>query len=182
MTRQIALLRGINVGGHNRVAMADLRALLGGAGYGDVVTLGVSGNVVLSTKTTPEHLAPELEDRIAQGLGLRPRVLVRTREELAAVVAHDPLGVLAAEEPKRYQVNFLSAEPDPHALDAIAAIDLAPERWVHRGREIYAWHPVGVHNSPLAKLLTEKRLGVAVTARNWNTVTKLLALAGAESS
>lgn len=182
MTRQIALLRGINVGGHNRVAMADLRALLAGAGYGEVLTLGVSGNVVLSAKTVPERLGTELEARIAEGLGLQVRVVVRTRTELAAVVAHDPLGELAAAEPKRYQVNFLSAEPDPQALQAIAALDLAPERWVHRGREIYAWHPVGVHNSPLAKLLTDKRLGVAVTARNWNTVTKLLAMAEAESS
>jgi len=182
MTRQIALLRGINVGGHNRVAMADLRSLLVRAGYGDVLTLGVSGNVVLSAKTGPERLGVELERHIAAGLDVRPRVVVRTREELAAVVEYDPLGELAAAEPKRYQVSFLSATPAAEAMRKLAAAEVAPERWVHREREIYAWHPVGVHNSPLAKLLTDKRLGVAVTARNWNTVTKLLAMAGAESS
>jgi len=158
--------------------MADLRALLSDAGYSDVKTLGQSGNVVLSaTQRNPERLAGELESQMAEGLGVQAQVVVRTCEELTAVVACDPLGEIA-KDPKRYQVSFLSAKPSPKAIKEIAAIDTAPEQWTVKGREIYAWHPNGIHNSPLAKLLSDKRLGVAVTARNWNTVTKLLALAG----
>lgn len=179
MTRQIALLRGINVGSHRRVAMADLRELLSGCGYAEVGTLGQSGNIVLSAAgQEPERLGAELEAQIAKGLGVQAQVVVRTRDELAAVVARDPLGDVV-EDPKRYQVSFLSAQPDPEAVRALAAIDVAPERWVQDGREIYAWHPNGIHSSPLAKLLCDRRLGVAVTARNWNTVRKLLDMADA---
>jgi uncharacterized protein (DUF1697 family) len=176
MTRQIALLRGINVGSHKRVAMADLRNLLIGLGYGDVRTLLASGNVVVSAASPRERLARELEAEIAAGLGVQTQVVVRTREELAAVVALDPLRDVADDD-KRYQVSFLSSAPDAERLRAIAAVDDAPERFVHIGSEIYAWHPGGVHGSPLAKLLSDRRLGVTATARNWNTVGKLLELA-----
>lgn len=176
MTTQVALLRGINVGSHNRIAMADLRKLLSALGYGDARTLLQSGNVVLTAGAHPDDLASELELEIAGRLGVRTPVVVRTREELAAVVARDPLGDVV-DRPKLYQVSFLSAEPDPKAMQTIAAADVAPERFVHVGREIYAWHPDGIQRSPLAKLLSDKRLGVTVTARNWNTTTKLLDLA-----
>jgi uncharacterized protein (DUF1697 family) len=181
MNRQIVLLRGINVGGHRRVAMADLRALLQDAGYGEVATLGQSGNVVLSAELEPERLGAQLEGQIEEGLGVQAKIVVRTRAQLAAVVAYDPLGEIA-EDMKRYQVSFLSAAPTAEAMSKLATVDVAPERWVHRDREIYAWHPVGVHSSPLAKLLTDRRLGVTATARNWNTVTKLLEMVGSAAS
>lgn len=176
MATQIALLRGINVGAHNRIAMADLRELLSALGYGNARTLVQSGNIVLSADVPSERLARELEREIAGRFGVETPVVVRTREELAAVVALDPLGDVA-DQHKLYQVSFLSAEPDPEAVRKIAGVDVAPERFVHVGREIYAWHPEGIHRSPLAKLLSDKRLGVTVTARNWNTTTKLLELA-----
>ncbi len=182
MSRQIALLRGINVGGHRRVAMADLKTLLQDAGYGKIATLGQSGNVVLSAELDePERLSAQLEDQIEEGLGVRAKIVVRTLEQLAAVVAYDPLGEVV-EDMKRYQVSFLSAAPTAEAMSRLSVVDVAPERWVHREREIYAWHPVGVHSSPLAKLLTDRRLGVTATARNWNTVTKLLEMAGSTTS
>jgi uncharacterized protein (DUF1697 family) len=176
MTAQIALLRGINLGPHNRIAMADLRELLASLSYGDASTFLQSGNVVLTANIPPERLARELEREIAAELGVKTPVVVRTRKELAAVVALDPLGDVA-DQHKLYQVNFLSAEPDPEAMQKITAIDVVPERFVHAGREIYAWHPEGIQRSRLAKLLSDKRLGVTVTARNWNTTTKLLELA-----
>jgi uncharacterized protein (DUF1697 family) len=177
MTRQVALLRGINLGSVRRVAMADLRDVVAGCGYGDVRTVLQSGNVVLSSDAAPEEVARELEHAILAKLGVDSRVLVRTRDELAAVVARDPFGDVA-DDPRRYQVSFLSAEPDARLVRDLAAEDVAPERFVVHGREVYAWHPNGIQRSPLARLLSEDRLGVAATARNWNTVTKLLALAG----
>jgi uncharacterized protein (DUF1697 family) len=103
-------------------------------------------------------------------------VIVRSRDELAAVVELNPLGDVA-DDPKRYTVNFLSGEPDAVGVREIEAADVAPERFAAHGRELYTWHPDGIQRSPLVKLITERRLGVAATARNWNTVTKLLALA-----
>jgi uncharacterized protein (DUF1697 family) len=175
VTRCVALLRGINVGSHRRVAMADLRALMSGLGYGDVRSLLQSGNVVFTTKASPQRVTRDLEQRIEADLGVQAEVVVRTGEELAAVVERDPLGTVAS-DPKRYQVSFLSAEPDPSVAREIAALDFAPERCVLSGREIYAWHPDGIHNSALARLLSGPRLGVTATARNWNTVLKLLVM------
>jgi uncharacterized protein (DUF1697 family) len=176
MARQIALLRGINVGSNKRVAMGALRELLAELGYGDVRTYLQSGNVVLTSPASPERLQHELEEHIARELGLETRVVVRTRDELADVIERDPLAGVA-DNPKRYQVSFLSAEPDPDVVHELGRIDVAPERFVVSGREIYTWHPDGIQRSKLNTVLSDKRLGVTATARNWNTVTKLLALA-----
>jgi uncharacterized protein (DUF1697 family) len=179
VARQIALLRGINLGATRRVSMPELRELLAGHGYGDVRTLGQSGNVVLSSDAAADALARDLERQIADGLGVETQVVVRTRDELADVIARDPFGD-EADDPKRYQVSFLAGEPDPAGVRELEAADLAPERVAVSGREVYAWHPEGIQRSPLARLLTAKRLGVAATARNWSTVAKLLALADEE--
>jgi uncharacterized protein (DUF1697 family) len=176
MARQIALLRGINLGSHKRVSMPTLRDLLEGAGHVDVRTYLQSGNVVLTSRKAPGRLARELERQIAKGLGAEVDVVVRTRDELAEVIERDPLGDVVT-EPKRYQVSFLSAELDPEVARKLTEADVAPERVAVIGREIYAWHPDGVQRSPLVKLLADRRLGVTATARNWNTVTALLALA-----
>jgi len=174
--RQIALLRGINLGARNRVSMPELRSLLEGHGYEDVRTLVQSGNIVLSSAKRPATLERDLEHQIAEGCGVSSKVVVRTRDELADVIARDPFGEEAGDF-KRYQVTFLSAEPDPEIVRAIEARDLAPEKVVFSGREAYAWHPGGMQKSALGRLLTDRRLGVTATARNWNTVTKLLELA-----
>jgi uncharacterized protein (DUF1697 family) len=177
MERQVALLRGINVGKTTRLGMADLRALLTGAGYGEVATHLQSGNVVLAAEATGADLERELE-ALLQGQLDRPiRVVVRTAKELAAVVQADPLAGVA-ENPSRKQVNFLRSTLDSAIAKELEseARDLAPERLVVRGREIYTWHPDGMQSSPTARLLTDQRLQTTVTARNWNTVAKLLEL------
>jgi uncharacterized protein (DUF1697 family) len=177
MTRQVALLRGINVGGHNRLPMARLRELMQSLGHADIRTHLQSGNVVFSTDAAPEQAAAAIEAGIAAQLELSVRVLVRTVEELAAVVEGNPMtGVVT--DPARYIVLFLSAAPDPERLRGIDASALEPERFAARGREIYVWCPGGVHASPALQALGDRRLQVTVTARNWNTVTRLLSLAG----
>jgi uncharacterized protein (DUF1697 family) len=179
MTRQVALLRGINIGPNKRIAMAELREHLTASGYGDVETYLQSGNVLLESTTEPAQLAHELELRIAEWFSIDVPVVVRTREELAGVVARDPLGAVI-DDPKRYQVSFLSSELDSVAATRIAAAALPSERVVIAGREIYAWHPAGINRSALALALADRRLGVVSTARNWNTVTALLGLAQRE--
>ncbi len=150
--------------------MADLRTLLEQAGYEDVRTHLQSGNVVLSSPLSPRKLEAQLEQQLAAGFGMEVQVLVRTRAELAKVVALDPLGKVATNR-SRYLVSFLSKQLAPKVARELAAAGVV----VH-GRELYAWHPDGVQRSPLGKLLDDGRLGVVSTARNWNTVTKLLEL------
>lgn len=180
MSRYVVLLRGINVGSRRRVAMADLRTLVTAAGYGDVRTHGQSGNVLLSSERSPEALSADIEGVLLDGLGMDLRVVVRASEELADVVARNPLAGVVDDQ-RRYHVSFLSALLDERRTHELGGVDVAPERVVLSGREIYSWHPQGIHESRLAKLLTDRRLGVTVTARNWNTVTALLELIGEPS-
>lgn len=176
MTHHVALLRGINLGTRRRVRMSELRGLLTDAGYGNVRTHLQSGNVVLESEQQPAQLANQLEQQLRESLEITVDVIVRTRDELAAVIAHDPFGALA-DDPKRYQVSFLSAAPEPQVIRDLVAAEIAPERVVVSGREIYAWHPNGIQRSPLAGLLTDRRLRTTATARNWNTIRKLLSVA-----
>lgn len=155
--------------------MAELRTLLEKAGQEDVRTHLQSGNVLLSSSLPPQKLEAQLERQLAEGLGMDVRVLVRTRAELARVVAHDPLGPVAT-NPSRYMVSFLSRRLSARVAKELETAELAPARLVVHGREIYAWYPDGVQRSPAAKLLDDRKLGVVATARNWNTVTKLLEL------
>jgi uncharacterized protein (DUF1697 family) len=176
MKRQIALLRGINIGPRNRIPMPALRDLLSDAGMEDVRTYVQSGNVVLGSKLSPPKLEAECRRLIGERFGLDIAVVVRTRDELAKVVSYNPLGDVA-ENPKRYQVSFLSAPLDPAVLEKLSSIADPAERVVAHGREIYAWHPDGVARSKLWGRLAGTGLGVTATARNWTTVTTLLAMA-----
>lgn len=178
MARHIVLLRGVNLGARNRISMPELRELLADAGFDDVRTYLQSGNVVLSSDASPDEVVRECEEQIAARFGLDIRVVVRTRDDLAEVVRRDPLGKVAV-NPKRYQVTFLTVEPAPEVMRKLAAATAPPEQLVHVGRELYAWHPDGVGRSRLGTLLAGRALGVTATARNWTTVTKLLALADA---
>ena len=175
--RQIVLLRGINLGPRNRIAMPQLRTLLEAAGFDDVRTYVQSGNVVLSTRRRPESTAAACERLIGDEFGLDIPVVVRTRDELAEVVRRNPLGDVA-DNPKRYQVSFLDGEPDPKAVEKVAAAAAGGERIEAIGREIYAWHPDGIARSKLWAALAGNGLGVKATARNWTTVTTLLEMAG----
>ena len=172
----IVLLRGINMPKRNRIAMPVLRDVLAGAGFGNVRTYVQSGNVVLSTAKSPAVVAGECGALIASRFGLDIKVVVRTREELAEVVRRNPFDKIA-NNPKRYQVCFLSAELDPKVVAKLAAAAVDPERLEVIGREVYAWHPEGINRSPLWEILAGPKLGVTATSRNWTTVTTLLAMA-----
>lgn len=176
--KQVVLLRGVNVGGRNKLAMPALREALEEAGMREVVTYVQSGNVVLESTAKPAALVREVEMAIAKGFGLEVEVLVRTRAELAKIVRADPLGDLADQE-KLYQVTFCAGKPDAKALAKVAERAVEGERLLARGKEIFAWFPHGVGRSKLAAALSKQNLGVLTTARNWTTVKKLLELASA---
>ncbi|HST34147.1 MAG TPA: DUF1697 domain-containing protein [Solirubrobacteraceae bacterium] len=174
--KQIVLLRGVNVGGRNKLPMPALRDALQAAGMENVLTYVQSGNVVLDSAAKPDALARACVNVIADEFGLDVGVLVRTRAELAKVVERNPLGDVA-EQDKLYQVTFCLRKPTKAALAKVAERAAEGERLLALGREIYAWFPHGVGRSKLAAQLGKQDLGVLATARNWTTVNKLLALA-----
>jgi uncharacterized protein (DUF1697 family) len=176
MARYVALLRGINLGPRNRVAMPALREALEEAGFDDVQTYVQSGNVVLGSRAKADSVRRKVENVMGERFGLEIPVVVRTRAELAAVVKRNPLGKVAT-EPKRYQVSFLEKKLPAKTLKELEAVAAPSERVVAHGREIYAWHPAGVARSKLWAKLAGKGLGVTATARNWTTVEALLELA-----
>ena len=176
--KHVALLRAVNVGGRNRIAMARLRELLEGLGYGAVRTHLQSGNAVFTAPgTPPERVARQIEAALVRELGLAVKVLVRTRAELERVVADNPLLGLA-DDHARLLVAFLSAPPDPRAVSELAPAELEPDVFALGEREIYTWYPQGVRATKLSNAFWERRLGVVATGRNWNTVTRLLEMAG----
>lgn len=172
MSRVVALLRGINLAGKRKVSMPELRDHLARLGHAGVSTYLATGNVLLSSSQAPCALERELTTQISDWLGARVDVLVRTEAELATVLHRDPFRSVA-DNPSKYQVTFLSTEPDADVVRELEEADHRPELVALHGREIYSWHPEGVGRSKLAALLTERKLGVVPTMRTWNTVTKL---------
>jgi uncharacterized protein (DUF1697 family) len=179
MASRIVLLRGINLGSTNRIAMPALREALADAGFDDVRTYLQSGNVVLSSRAAPKTVARRCEEVVADRFGLEIAVVARTRDELAEVVKRNPLGKVAT-NPKRYQVSFLSAKPAAEVVRKLEELVAGDERFVAGDRELCAWHPAGVARSKLWAALAGRGLGVTATARNWTTVTKLLELADSD--
>jgi uncharacterized protein (DUF1697 family) len=177
MAQHVVLLRGINIGSRNRVAMPKLRSALEAAGFDDVRTYLQSGNVALSSRVNPVDAVRRV---IADEFGLDIAVVTRTRAELAKVVAHNPLAAVVR-DPKRYQVSFCDAKPSRDIQRLIEDTATPGERVVVHGREIYAWHPDTIARSKLWALLAGQKLGVTATARNWATVVKLLELADASA-
>jgi uncharacterized protein (DUF1697 family) len=165
--RNIALLRGINLGSKRRVAMADLRALLEALGYTDVRTVLASGNAIFTGRASKKKLEAALQERF----DMKIDVVLRTMDELLAVIAADPFGE-AVDNPTRYFVVFLDREPQ---LDRLRGEDFAPDQFKANGKEIYAWCPEGMQNSRLMNALGKPDLGGGTaTVRNWATVNKLV--------
>jgi len=172
--KNVALLRGINLGARNKIAMGDLRELFAGLGAADVKTHVQSGNVIYEGTLD----AGAIEARIKRELGLEIVVVIRTAAELARVVEQNPFANRAS-DPKQLHVTFLAAKPP-----AARVKDLDPDRspadeFAVTAREVYLYTPKGYGVSKLSNAYFEKKLGVAGTSRNWNTVTALAELARA---
>ena len=175
-SRQIALLRGINVGKAKRVAMADLRALFEKLGYVDVRTLLNSGNVVFSVpETSTVEPAPRIETAIAEATGHRVRVTVIGAEELAEIVANNPLRDVAT-DPSRLLISVFNHPADRGRVVPLTQQDWTPDRLALGDRVAYVWCAEGILESRLAQALG-RALGDSVTSRNLTTMSKLKVLA-----
>jgi uncharacterized protein (DUF1697 family) len=175
MTRYAVLLRGINVGRAKQVAMADLRSLLGEAGFSDVATLLRSGNVVLSDGRSATAVARSVEKAITERLELDVAAVVRTAAEVREVIDANPLGDVA-DDGSRYVVAFMAQPPERGLGELLDSVDAGEDRYAIRGRELFVWCPHGQMDSPLMTALGKRKGGPVTTARNWNTVVKLGAL------
>lgn len=178
MPTYVALLRDVNAGPRNRLAMSDVRDLLTDLGYGNVRSYLQNGNLVFSSPARlGSVVAEEIERAIREELKLRLRVLIRTSAQLDEIVALDPLAELAT-DPHRYVVLFCERRVPLSVLDGIEREAFAPEVVELRGSELYLWLPDGLRDSRLLHVFTEHRLGGAATSRDWSTVLALRSLAG----
>jgi uncharacterized protein (DUF1697 family) len=174
--RYIALLRGINVGGNTMISMAELKKTLTGLGFENVVSYINSGNLAFDTRKTEENkLVARLEKAIAKEFGKMVSVMVREQAHIERVLANNPYDG-EFESHKEMHVLFLASELAPEAKQSLADAVPTGERFSVIGREIYCHLPMGVADSYLGRGQFEKLVKVAVTARNWRTVQKLVEL------
>ena len=180
MTIHIGLLRAVNLAGHNKIGMADLRELVTALGMREVRTLLQSGNVVFRNDLhTATQLERMLEDAAAKRLGLETDFFVRTASEWKSVVAGNPFPDEAERDPSHLLVVFMKESPRREDVIALQSAITGREVVRARGRHAYVVYPDGIGRSRLTSALVERRLGARGTGRNWNTVLKLGALAGA---
>lgn len=176
MQTWIALFRGINVGGHHKLPMAELRAELESIGLRDARTYIQSGNVVFEASGRERvALADEISDLVERNHGFTARVLILDARKLGAAMEDNPFPG-AVDEPKNLHLFFLESAPGSPDLAKIEEIKADSEQFELIDRVFYLHTPDGLGTSRLASSV-ERYLGVAATARNWRTVTKILDLA-----
>ncbi len=172
MNTFIALLRAVNVGGHNRIGMAPLRELFTSIGFENVRTYLQSGNVVAQTsRKNPGPMALTIEREIERVFGLQARVILRTADELHGVISNNPYRRKVDWD--RFYVAFLAEKPTTSILKQLRLPQSGGDECVISGREIYLKCPSGMGKTKLSNMFFEKSLGVVSTIRNWNTVTAL---------
>jgi uncharacterized protein (DUF1697 family) len=170
LTKYVALLRGVNVGGKNKLPMNELRSLLESLGHGEVRTFIQSGNVVF---TAAKAVTPKsLEAAIKKEFALDITVVIRTARELAAVVKKNPY---PRAQPSALHVGFMAAKPAAATVAKLDAERYLPDEFAIRGCELYLHLPNGLGRAKLPGYL-DRQLKIPTTVRNWNTVNKLIGL------
>lgn len=180
MTVWIAFLRGINVGGNKPIKMADLRKVAEGLGLDGVQTVLQSGNLLFTAdESDPAPLAARLEEAIEAEWGFHSEVIPRTAAELRDAIARNPFAGRDDVDPRRLLIMFLTGAPGGDAAADLAALDTDGEEMVLDGTELYLHYPDGIGRSKLTGARLERSLGTNGTARNLNTLTRVLDAADA---
>jgi uncharacterized protein (DUF1697 family) len=169
----VALLRAVNVGGTNKLPMADFRKMLESLGYKRVETYIQSGNAVFDAASPAAKVAKAVAAALETLMGAPVGVVLRTHEELGQVIAANPYAAEAAADGARVHVVFLSGVPSAAAVAGLAKIPARRDRYHHSGDTLYLHLPDGAGESKYTAKTLDRLLGVNVTARNWNTVVKL---------
>ncbi len=174
----IALLRAVNVGGHQLIKMDALRTVCESSGLERVKTYVQSGNVVFwSEEKNEAKVAARLQKAIEQSAGFAPDVILRTRAEVESVIARNPFAARKDVPGNKLLVTFFDHEPEREAAAKVNAMKLPPEEFHLLGRELYVFYPQGSGRSKFPVVSIGKTLKAAGTARNWNTVLKLFEMA-----
>ena len=170
----VALLRGINVGGHKAVKMDQLRNAFEALGFEDVTTYVQSGNVVFNAPTqASEDLSKKIEEKILREFGIAVPVTVKTAGEMNAVIRNNPFLQEKGIDLSKLHVTFLSHAPEKTALKMLDAIAATPDQFRSSSKEIYLYCPNGYGKTKLSNNALEKVLSVRATTRNWRTVNQL---------
>jgi len=170
----VSMLRGINVGGHNRIKMDQLRTSLEALGLQQVKTYIQSGNVVFKAdKISPAALSKKIEAKILSEFGLSISVISRTADEINKTIETNPFLGERGVDPEKLHVTFLSEAPAASALKKLEALTAAPDQSRCLGKELYLYFPNGVSGSSLWKHPLDRVLSVVTTTRNWRTVNAL---------
>jgi uncharacterized protein (DUF1697 family) len=177
MPTYVALLRGVNLAGRNKVAMPALRTLVEGLGYKDVATYIQSGNVILTTGDSAAKVRTALEKAIAKEFGIDIVVVVRTRAQMKKVAGGNPYAKKLKDD-RLVHVVFFAEKPKAAKVKALTGGDWGDDEVAVKGTEAYIHTPNGYGRANLNNMVVEKQLGVAGTARNWRSTLKLLELAG----
>lgn len=176
---QIALLRGVNVGGKNKLPMKDLAAMFVAAGCAAVVTYIQSGNIVCKARPAlGKNLAAVIERAIEERFGFRVPVVLRTADELKELIDRNPF-VKQGADPELLHVGFLAKAPSASQVAALDPQRSPPDEFVVLGREVYFRFPNGLARTKLTNAYFDSKLATVSTVRNWRTVLKLLELAQA---
>jgi uncharacterized protein (DUF1697 family) len=177
-TIAVGLLRGVNVGGNNKIRMEALRAVCESLGFEEPRTLIQSGNVVFRTRQRNlRQLARRLEHALEREHGFRPAVVLRTLAEMRDVRSRNPFAAHPDLDPAKLLVTFLAQRPSASACEKVRAMKIDPEQLRLDGREMFIYFPLGMGRSRLPLAQIEKTLGTIGTGRNWNTVRKLIEIA-----
>ncbi|MBN1409746.1 MAG: DUF1697 domain-containing protein [Spirochaetales bacterium] len=171
MNFYISMLRGINVGGRKKVAMEDLRKLYAGLGLDDVQTYINSGNVFFTSNIQDVAiLSDKIKNAINGKYGFDVPVIIRTTNEVQAVIGRNPFLKETKINIEKLHVTFLSNNPHDGSLEAIRKYKYDPDRFVAAGREVFLYCPDGYGKSKYTNSFFEKHLEVTATTRNWKTV------------
>lgn len=171
MNTYIALLRGINVGGKNILKMKDLVALLEELGAKQVKTYIQSGNVVFQSMEEPSQLSEKISQVIQQRFGFAPQVLLLSQTEFEKAISNNPFSQ-AESLPKTLHLGFMVHKPQNPQLHELEQLKSSGEEFLLKGKVFYLHAPEGIGRSKLVEKI-EKHLGVPMTMRNWNTISKL---------
>jgi len=174
----ISLLRGINVGGHALIKMDTLRTLYRSLKFEDPQTYLQSGNILFkSSERDLQRIANQIQKSIVKKFGCCPEVILRSTAEMRAIVSRNPFRGRSDIEPNKLLVSFLAGDPAKDARESLARLDIVPEQLHLLNRELYIYFPNGAGRSKLPWSRLDKFLRTPGTARNWNTITKILEIA-----
>jgi uncharacterized protein (DUF1697 family) len=172
----VALLRAVNLGSHQQIAMAGLRTAMEAVGFTEVRTLLQSGNVVFAGGKSGVATEERIEAAIAGHFGFTTQVMVRSASEWRKLIAGNPFTGMAEQDPGHLVLMALKQPAEAAAVEALRAAIRGREEVRGGGRDLYVTYPEGIGRSKLGNQMIEKHLGSRCTGRNWNTVLKLAAL------